>query len=108
MNEFITLLLQHQWVPAAAVAIFFLVRLLKSESVPYPLSVIPPKARTLVVVVLGFVGAALQAIVVGVSWQQALAENGVAALLAVLSHDTFIEWMRNGRELFSASKDSKK
>ena len=100
MIELLDLAFSHQWVPLAAAIIFLLVRLLKSNIIPWPLSLIPPKARTLVVVLLGFAGAGLQSVVAGIPWERALAENVMAALLAILAHDVFIEWVRGGRELF--------
>ena len=103
MNDVSTILdlaFTHQWVAFSAAIIFLLVRLLKMNATPWPLSTIPPKARTLVVVLLGFAGAGLQSVLLGISWERALAENVAAALIAILSHDVFIEWARGGRELF--------
>lgn len=99
LRAFIDLVFQHKWIPASAALIFLIVRVLKSSWVPAPINKIPPKVRTLVAVVLGFAGAGLQAVSMGTSWQQALAENLVGALGAILAHDLVIEWLRGGKEL---------
>lgn len=97
----VAFILAHKWLAAAAVVIFFVVRLFKAD-VPLPLvAKIPSKLRTLLAVVLGFVGMGIQAVVTGVPWQQALAENLIGALLAILAHDGVIEYLRGGRELFA-------
>ena len=99
VSRAIQLFLTEQWMAGAAVAIFVVVRVLKSPVMPWPIFLIPPKARTLVAVLLGFVGAGLQSITVGVTWQQAVAENLIACLGAILAHDVVIEWLREGREI---------
>ena len=101
----IDLFLNHQWIPAAAATIFLLVRIFKSSKMIWPITEIPPKLRTLIVVVLGFAGAALQAISTGVPWEKAVAENLIACLLAILAHDVLIEHIRKGRELFKPKED---
>jgi hypothetical protein len=96
-------LLSHQWVVVAAVVIHLIVRLLKSPRIPW-VSKIPPRVRTLIAVLLGFAGAGLQALAAGVDWRRALAENLIAALLAIVGHDVLIEWLRGGRELGQPKK----
>lgn len=98
VSNAVELFLSHQWVTASAATIFLLVRLLKSKRMPWPIFLIPPKARTLVAVVLGFAGAGVQSVALGVAWPQALAENMIACLVAILTHDVVIEWFREGRE----------
>jgi hypothetical protein len=107
VGPIIDLFMAHQWIPGAAAVIFLLMRLLKSPRMVWPLSLIPPKARTLVVVVLGFAGAGLQSVAAGVPWQKAVAENVVAALIAILAHDTVVEWLRKGRELGTPKPDAR-
>jgi hypothetical protein len=104
VSTLVTLLLDHRWAGAATIVIFFVMRLFKAD-MPIPLVArIPSKLRTLLVVVLGFAGAGLQAFAAGAPWQKALAENLIGALLAVLMHDGLIEYLRGGRELFAKPK----
>ena len=108
LSALTTYLLAHKWVAASAIAVFFIVRLFKSD-VPLPLvAMVPPKLRTLLAVVLGFAGAGLQSVASGARWQQALIENMIGVLMAILTHDSLIEYVRNGRELFERkAKDAK-
>lgn len=100
ITEFVQFICQKQWLGASAIVIFLLVRLFKSDSPIAALARIPAKLRTLIAVLLGFAGAGIQAVTMGVPWKRALAENLVGALLAILTHDGWIEYIRQGRELF--------
>jgi hypothetical protein len=101
VNAVVQLALDHQWVALAAVIINLVVRLLKSGRFPALTEWIPPKARVLVALLLGFLAGGLDAVVRGTPWSEALVGGIVAAAVAVLTHDLLIEWVRGGKELLA-------
>ncbi len=103
INAVVRLALDHQWIALAAIVINLAVRLLKSGRIPALTEWIPPKARVLVALLLGFVAGGLDAVVQGTPWPDALVGGVVAAAVAVFSHDLFVEWLRDGRELLGKS-----
>lgn len=103
-NDLLTLALEHKWLALSSAVILVLVRLLKEPAVPYPLSEIPAKARPLVAVLLGAASGILEHVAAGTPWREALGNGLVAAMLAVLSHDVVIEWLRGGKELLATAK----
>jgi hypothetical protein len=101
LNLLLALALEHKWLAASTILIGLVVRLLKSPRVPWPFDQIPPKARPLVAIVLGALSSAIEHVVQGTPWKEALASGLFSAALAVLGHQVVIEWLRGGREVFA-------
>jgi len=76
-----------------------LVRALKSDSVPPPLSRIPKEARPTIAIVLGCGLSAIEGVATGKTWQMALAEGATAAAVAMVGHYLGIEVLRGGQEI---------
>lgn len=93
----------HQiWIALAAFAVAVIVRLLKSDVVPPPLSEIPPKTRPVVALVLGQLSGVLAAAAIpGINVETALLGGLVSAALAIAGHDIIIERIRDGLEFFA-------
>jgi len=103
IDDVVSLVLDHKWVPFAAVIVGAAVRALKSDS---PITVVPAQWRPWLALALGAVAGVLQAVLGGATWTKALADGLVAALTAMAGHDLLIESARNGRELFTSSPTS--
>lgn len=88
-----------QWPLIVALIIGLFVRLLKSERAPSFVQKIPPKARPVVAIALGAFSAPIESIVMGVSLRTAFVNGFLAAASAVLGHQVFIEWLRDGKEI---------
>ncbi|WP_394849723.1 hypothetical protein LZC95_20000 [Pendulispora brunnea] len=96
IDELVELLLDHKWVPFAALAIGAVVRVLKSDT---PLPTVPTAWRPWLALGLGAVAGVLQAVVGGTAWSKALLDGLTAALTAIAGHDLVIESLRGGKEL---------
>lgn len=91
--------LHSQIVVLVGVVIGLLVRVLKSERVPWPISEIPPKARPLLAVFFGQVSAVvLPLFIEGLPTYQAVLGGLFSAGIAVLGHDVIVEWLLKGKE----------
>lgn len=82
-----------------AILVGFLIRVLKSPSLPAPLSAIPPKARPSVAIVLGCALSGIESFASGKPAKVAVMEGASAAALAIMGHYLGIDVMRGGREL---------
>lgn len=89
------------FVVLTAALIGLVVRALKAGSTVWPLSVIPPKARPLVAVLLGLAAGALDSVATGTPWRAALLEGLTSGALAVVGHQLGVEWLAGGREPFA-------
>lgn len=87
----------RNYVLIAAFVIGFLVRLLKSDT-KIPID-IPPRLRLPLAFAFGAIGGVLETIASGKPWRQAVFEGAVAAALAVLGQNVFIDSIRGGKEL---------
>ena len=96
-------LTKHQiWIALAAFAVATIVRLLKSEVVPPPLSDIPAKTRPVVALILGQLSGVLAAAAIpGIDVKTALLGGLVSAALAIAGHDIIVERIRDGLEFFA-------
>lgn len=82
-----------------AILVGFLIRVLKSPSLPAPLSAIPPKARPTIAIVLGCTLSGIESFASGKPAKVAVMEGASAAALAIMGHYLGIDVMRGGREL---------
>lgn len=98
ITELVAMLAEHRWVPACALVIGAIVRVLKGD---LPLPAVPPQWRGWLAMGLGIVAGALDMAATGAPWLPALAEGLAAALLAIAGHELGIESLRGGRELFT-------
>jgi len=101
LDDVLSLAAEHKWVPAAAIAIGAMVRILKGGS---PIPVVPPAWRPWLALALGAVAGLLQAVAGGAAWSKALTDGLVAALTAIAGHDLLVESLRGGREPFARRK----
>lgn len=96
-------LIEHRaWVPLASVAIYLLVRILKSDT-KIPID-IPPKARYWAAFALGIASGVLEKVVSAgtydqKTWTSAVVGGLISGAIAILGHEALIENLRNGREL---------
>ena len=98
IDQFVALILAHQWLALAIVAIGLAMRLLKTELVQSWLRPIPPRYRPLVALGLGAASGILEAIAAGTPWLEALLRGLLAAGIAMAGHDVIIEGLLGGRE----------
>lgn len=84
------------WLPATAVAIGALVRVLKSDTT-IPIT-IPPQWRSFFAAILGVVSAILQAYLGGLPWMAAIISGLGGAGTAVAGHKLLVENLRGGKE----------
>lgn len=92
----VSLALEHKWLPALAVLVGFLIRLLKAD-VRGPS--IPKKLRAPLAFALGFLAGTLQRKSAGARWPEALLAGLLTGCLPILGHRVFIEKLRKGLEL---------
>ncbi len=98
-NQLVDFLMQRKWVALAACLIGLIVRLLKSDT-KIPID-IPPKLRVWLAIGLGGAAGALDKMVEAgeTTWTSALTKGVVAAVIAIVSHNLFIDSVRGGKEL---------
>lgn len=96
-DDIALLIEQRKWVPLAAVVIFLVTRLLKSDT-KIPID-IPPRVRIWVVFGLGIASGVLEHVIAGKTWTSALIGGAVSAVLAVVGHESIIASLRGGKEL---------
>ncbi len=97
MNDDLALyVLDRGWVPAGALAIGIVVRLLKSDTI---LPTLPAKWRLVLVGVLSIGLVALNKIAAGMPWPKAIEYAVLSALIAVAAHELLIERLRDGKEI---------
>ena len=97
------LAMQHKWVAFSALLIGFIVRLFKSDT---PLPTIPPAWRPWFALGLGVASGVLDKVVSGTPWQPAILGGLLAAMAAIVGHETVVESVRNGREFFVSKPPS--
>ncbi len=97
LDPLLSLLLAHRYLPAAALLIGLIVRLLKSDT-KIPLNV-PPRWRPWLALGLGGLAGALDKVVAGSSWHDALVVGLGAPTLAILGHVLGIESLRGDVEV---------
>jgi hypothetical protein len=88
---------KHAWVLVASLVIGALVRALKSDT---PLPTVPPKWRAWLALGLGIVAGVLDKILGGTPWLAAILGGIAAAMAAIVGHETVVESLRNGRDIF--------
>jgi len=98
MDELLQLAMSHKWVAVSAIAIGALSRAAKAGKLT-PLLQVGARYRPLIVIALGVISGALEAMVIGTPWQDALLGGLVAACIAMGGHGVLIEALRGGREL---------
>ena len=92
---------REQWIAITAALVSLVVRALKAGSSVWPLSLLPPKARPLLAVLLGLAAGALDSVATGTPWRVALVEGLTSGALAVVAHQLGVEWLAGGREPFA-------
>ena len=97
MSDIYTLVEQHKWIPLAAVIVGLVIRLLKSDT-KIPIT-IPTRARVWLVLALGVVAGTLEKVGTGGQWTPAIVDGLIAALLAMLGHETIVNSVRGGRDV---------
>ena len=100
-TQLLALLMQHKWMALTGVLIFFVVRLLKSDT-KIPID-IPPRLRAPLALMLGAFAGAIEKFAGGsdnswASWKVALLNGITAAVLAMVGHSLVIESARGGKE----------
>lgn len=96
-SQMMTLVEGRKWVPIAAVVIYTLIRLLKSDT-KIPIDV-PARARIWLVFGLGTLSGVLEKVTQGGTWTEALMGGAVSVAMAVLFHESIIASGRAGKEL---------
>lgn len=93
------LILNHKWIPLAAVVIGLIVRLGKYDT-KIPINV-PPQLRFWLALALGAVAGTLDKFVEGgnTTWTSALLHGGMASAIAILTHNGIIQSLNGGQEL---------
>jgi hypothetical protein len=100
LNQLLTLANGHAWIPLAAVAVGFIVRLSKSDKAVAWLPVnIPAAYRPWLSLGLGVVSGALAKLAAGRSWPEAVIGGIFAGVLPITGHELFVESLRGGREV---------
>jgi hypothetical protein len=94
--ELAVLLLEHKWLPALAIVIGLLIRVLKGD-VRGP--TIAKKYRAPLAFGLGLVLGVVQRRVSGASWVHAILAGIVTGAMPILGHSLFIKRLRKGLEL---------
>lgn len=89
MDQFLSLLVEHKWVPLAALVVGALVRLLKSDVPITP--TLPPQYRALAALAFGIVSGVLEAIVGGQKTQVAIIGGLISALAAIGGNELVVE-----------------
>jgi hypothetical protein len=102
-SQLTTLIAEHERPAMLALAVGTIVRLVKDKNV-FPFAV-APRWRPCVALGLGAVGGAVESFVTGVPLPGALLRGLGSGCLAIAAHDTLIEGLRGGRELFASSSD---
>lgn len=97
--EQIASLIEHRkWVPIAGVVIWFLTRLLKSDTHRW-LPSVPGRWRPLVPFAFGLASSVAEALILGKPWVSALVGGVVSAVQALAMQDVLINALRGGKEV---------
>jgi hypothetical protein len=107
-SQLLNLLLTHKWLAASVILILIIMRIFKGDLnvpllAPY-LAKIPARFRVWIVILLGIASAGVEKVANGIRWSDALIGGVVAAALAVLTHQTVVESIRDGKEIGAKSK----
>lgn len=107
-SQLLTLLLTHKWLAASVIAILIIMRIFKGDLnvpllAPY-LAKIPARAKVWIVILLGIASAGVEKVANGIRWTDALTGGIVAAAFAVLTHQTVVESIRDGKEIGAKPK----
>jgi hypothetical protein len=99
VNDAISLVRSHAWIPLASLIINALVRLSKTDQAVawFPVN-IRPRVRPTAALVLG-VASGVVAGLAGGSWGSALVGGFIAGMLAITTHDVVVESIRKGRDI---------
>lgn len=100
-SELGTLAAEHKRSAVLALAIASLVRLMKADG-GFPFTV-PPRWRPCLALGLGAIGGAVDAITTGLPLPRAVLRGLGSGCFAIAAHDTVIEGLRGGRELFASA-----
>ncbi len=106
IDQLVTLMLAHQWLALATVAIGLTMRALKADIVQGWLKPIPARYRPLIALGLGAASGILEAISAGTPWLEALLRGLLSAAVAMAGHDVIIEGLLGGREGRSDSEEA--
>jgi hypothetical protein len=94
--DVVALFREHKFTVLAGILIFFLVRVVKDERIPIPIT---PRWRPALAVGLGVLVVLSEALLSGASWAEAGEVGAGAAVGAILLHVFGIEVLRGGKEL---------
>ena len=98
LGTFLTsLLLTQKWTVVAAMVVYALIRIAKSDKIPFS---IPARLRPWVSIALGIVYGGLQSVIRGTGWGEAFLAAAITGLGPVMGHEFVVESLRNGKELF--------
>jgi hypothetical protein len=88
---------KRAWLPLGALVIGLVVRILKSDT-KIPID-IPPRLRIWAAFGLGQVSGALEAVVTGKTWKEAVLGGLVQSMLAIVGQNVLIGSLRGGKEI---------
>lgn len=92
-----TLIAERKWIPLSAIAIWIVVRLLKSDTkLPFD---VPGTWRAPLAGALGIVAGVLEMVATGTAWHIAIVDGLLAAAIAAYGHDVIIGSVRGGKEI---------
>lgn len=100
IDQLVTLMQTHAWIPLASVVIGLAVRLVKSDKAVawFPIA-IPPQVRSWLALGLGLIAGVLDKVVAGAPWPTAMLGGLVAAISAISGHELVVESLRGGRDI---------
>ena len=96
LQQIVDLAVSNKWLPVGSLTIGLIVRLFKDDT-KFP--TVPPRARALLAIILGVIASVIDKISTDSSYNHALTWGIIAASISIISHDLFIEGVRNGKEI---------
>lgn len=94
VGDVAALVAAHSWIALAALIVFAIVRLLKSDT-KIPLN-IPARYRPVLAIALGAVAGVLDHVASGTPWRQALVNGATAGVLAIMGNVLGVDVLRDG------------
>lgn len=96
-NLVVDMIEKRAWLPLGALAVALMVRLLKTDIRIFP--DIPPRLRIWAAFFFGQVAGALEAVIAGKTYREAVLWGLVQSTIAILGQNALIESLRGGKEI---------